>query len=68
MRLNPKKCVFGIVLEKFLGYLISARGIEANLDKDTSPDQYEASYQAEGDLKIEQKNSGIEQIHFKMHE
>lgn len=33
IRLNPKKCVFGIVLGKFLGYLVSTRWIEANLDK-----------------------------------
>lgn len=33
MRLNPKNYVFGISSGKFLGYLIYARGIEANLDK-----------------------------------
>jgi len=32
MKLNPKKCVFGVV-GKFLGFMISSRGIEANLDK-----------------------------------
>ncbi|XP_027181756.1 uncharacterized protein LOC113780142 [Coffea eugenioides] len=33
MMLNPKKCVFGVTSEKFLGYLVSRRGIEANPDK-----------------------------------
>lgn len=33
MCLNPKKWVFGVTLGKFLGYLVSLRGIEANLDK-----------------------------------
>ena len=33
MRLNPKKCVFGVTSKKFLGYLVSRRGIEANPDK-----------------------------------
>nr|KYP55843.1 Retrovirus-related Pol polyprotein from transposon opus [Cajanus cajan] len=33
MRLNPEKCVFGIVGGKFLGFMLSARGIEANPDK-----------------------------------
>ncbi|XP_027157746.1 uncharacterized protein LOC113759379 [Coffea eugenioides] len=33
MMLNPKKCVFGVISEKFLGYLVSRRGIEANPDK-----------------------------------
>nr|KYP73712.1 Retrovirus-related Pol polyprotein from transposon 297 family [Cajanus cajan] len=33
MRLNPKKCVFGVLGGKFLGFILSARGIEANHDK-----------------------------------
>jgi hypothetical protein len=31
--LNPKKCVFGILAGKLLGFLVSHRGIEANPDK-----------------------------------
>ena len=30
MRLNPKKCVFGIRSGKFLGFMVSQRGIDAN--------------------------------------
>jgi ribonuclease HI len=30
LRLNPKKCVFGVRQGKILGYLVSHRGIEAN--------------------------------------
>ena len=33
MKLNPTKCVFGVSFGKFLGHLISQRGIEANLEK-----------------------------------
>src|ERR1044072_3825910 len=33
IRLNPEKCSFGIEGGKFLGYIISARGIAANQDK-----------------------------------
>ena len=33
IRLNPKKCVFGVPAGKLLGYLISERGIEANPEK-----------------------------------
>jgi hypothetical protein len=33
MKLNPSKCVFGVSLGKFLGFMISQRGIEANPDK-----------------------------------
>nr|KYP51927.1 Retrovirus-related Pol polyprotein from transposon 17.6 [Cajanus cajan] len=33
MRLNPEKCTFGVRGGKFLGFMLSARGIEANRDK-----------------------------------
>ena len=33
MRLNPKKCTFGVTLGKLLGYMVSERGIEVDLDK-----------------------------------
>ncbi|XP_050207633.1 uncharacterized protein LOC126657052 [Mercurialis annua] len=33
MKLNPEKCAFGIKAGKFLGYLVSQRGIEANPEK-----------------------------------
>ena len=33
MKLNPSKCAFGVPLGKFLGFMVSHRGIEANPDK-----------------------------------
>jgi len=33
MRLNPKKCAFGVEGGKFLGFMLTYRGIEANPDK-----------------------------------
>jgi len=33
MRLNPEKCAFGVEEGKFLGFMLTHRGIEANLDK-----------------------------------
>ena len=33
MMLNPAKCVFGVPAGKLLGFLVSERGIEANLEK-----------------------------------
>src|SRR4051812_29806013 len=33
IKLNPKKCVFGVPAGKLLGYMVSARGIEANPKK-----------------------------------
>jgi hypothetical protein len=35
MKLNPAKCTFGVSSGKFLGYMVSSRGIEANPEKDT---------------------------------
>ena len=44
LRLNPKKCTFGVDSGKLLGYMISERGIEADPDQirailDMSPPQ-----------------------------
>ena len=33
MKLNPNKCAFGVSPGKFLGFMVSHRGIEANPDK-----------------------------------
>ncbi|KAL0370666.1 UNVERIFIED_CONTAM: Retrovirus-related Pol polyprotein from transposon opus [Sesamum angustifolium] len=33
MKLNPTKCTFGVKGGKFLGYMVSKKGIEANLEK-----------------------------------
>jgi ribonuclease HI len=33
MKLNPGKCAFGVSSGKFLGFMVSQRGIEANPDK-----------------------------------
>jgi len=36
IHLNPEKCVFGVPVGKFLGFMLIARGIEANPDKCTA--------------------------------
>ena len=33
MKLNSSKCAFGVTARKFLGFMVSQRGIKANLDK-----------------------------------
>ena len=33
MKLNPLKCAFRMASEKFLGFMVNHRGIEANLEK-----------------------------------
>ena len=33
IKLNPNKCVFGVTTGKFLGFMVSQRGIEVNSEK-----------------------------------
>ena len=33
LRLNPKKCIFGLTSRKLLGHIVSERGIEVDPDK-----------------------------------
>ena len=33
LKLNPQKCVFGVIAGKFLGFLVGQREIEANRKK-----------------------------------
>ena len=33
MKLNPSKCVFGVTVGKFLGFMVSQRGVEVNPEK-----------------------------------
>ena len=33
IKLNPSKCAFGVASRKFLEFMVSQRGIEANLEK-----------------------------------
>ena len=33
MKLNPSKCAFGVTAGKFLGFMVSHRGIEVNPEK-----------------------------------
>ena len=33
MKLNPNKCAFRVIAGKFLGFMVSNRGIEVNQEK-----------------------------------
>ena len=33
MKLNPSKCMFGVIAGKFLGFMVSQRGMKVNLEK-----------------------------------
>jgi hypothetical protein len=39
VKLNPEKCVFGVPRSMLLGYIVSQRGIEPNLEKVAALDQ-----------------------------
>jgi hypothetical protein len=43
MILNPKKCVFGVSLDKVQGYMVSARGIDRNPKKVEAIEQLQPS-------------------------
>ena len=42
LKLNPEKCVFGVPSGKLLGFFVSYRGVEANLDKIKAIEQIQA--------------------------
>jgi hypothetical protein len=44
MMLNHKKCVFGVSSEKLLNYMVSSRGIDANLKKVKAIEQLQSSW------------------------
>ena len=48
LKLNPKKCVFGVPSGKLLGFFVSHGGIEANPDKIKAIEQV----QAPGELRM----------------
>ena len=56
MRLNPSKCTFGVSLGKFLGFIVSHRGIEVN------PDKIQAILNMEPPWNIKKVQSLIERV------
>ena len=58
MKLNATKCVFAVVLGKFLGYMVSQRGIEANPDNN----QGQITKNSEGGSELDKKGCSSKQI------
>ena len=56
MKLNPSKCVFGVTAGKFLGFMVSQRGIEVN------PEKVQAILDSEGSAELERKSCSPKQI------
>lgn len=55
MKLNPEKCAFGVHSGKFLGFMVSERGIEANPEKYPNIARYGITYNEEGGLEPHRK-------------
>ena len=57
MKLNPSKCMFGVTTGKFLGFMVSQRGIEVNLEK------VRATKNDERSAKLKWENCSPKQVH-----
>ena len=62
MKLNPSKCTFGVTTGKFLGFMVSQRGIEVNLDKIQAIMELTPIEDCQGGTELEWKGSCIEQV------
>ena len=63
MKLNPTKCVFGVPAGKLLGFIVSERGIEANLEKNQCNTQIEEARGAKGCSENHGLYRGLEPVH-----
>ena len=58
MKLKAAKCVFAVVLGKFLGYMVSQQGIKANPDNNRG----QITKNSEGGLELDKKGRSSKQI------
>jgi hypothetical protein len=65
LKLNPKKCVFGVTKGKILGCLISAKRIEANPDKIRLSGKWRSQKQKRYS-EVERSSCSVEHIHFQI--
>ena len=63
MKLNPTKCSFGVSSGKFLGYIITHRGIEANPEQILGHSFNSFPEERQGGSKANGKDGGLEQVH-----
>jgi hypothetical protein len=66
MKLNPTKCSFGVSSGKFLGYLVTQRGVEANPDQIRSIREIESPKCIKDVQKAHWSSSSIEQVHLQV--
>jgi Reverse transcriptase (RNA-dependent DNA polymerase) len=66
MKLNLKKSFFGLAGEKFLGFMISKRGIEIYPSKSKSILDMAIPKKSQGIIVFDKKVRSIKQIHYKI--
>ncbi|KAL2516686.1 hypothetical protein Adt_12933 [Abeliophyllum distichum] len=67
MRLNPLKCAFGVASEKFLGYMVNQRGIEANPEKINALIEMKSPKKTEGCAMPDWEDGSPKQIRLQSH-
>ena len=63
MKLKSTKCVFVVASGKFLGFMVSQRGIEANPNKVKAIIEVKSPKTSEGGTKLDKKGCSPKQIH-----
>jgi hypothetical protein len=63
IKLNPEKCVFGVPRGMLLGFIVSERGIEANLEKGLSHNQHRTNQRPQGSIEGHGMPCGLEPLH-----
>ncbi|XP_075483605.1 uncharacterized protein LOC142523759 [Primulina tabacum] len=66
IKLNPAKCIFGVKSGKFLGFLVTNRGIEVNPEKIKTVLDMPSPPIYPGSAKINRENCCFISIHFKV--
>ena len=64
MKLNRNKCVFGVTAGKFLGFMVSERGIKVNLEKIRAI--VELAPPKTVGAKLERQDSSTKQVHLRI--
>ena len=63
LKMNPKKCAFGVSAIQFLGFLVHERGIEIGLKSQEAVKDNEAAYYEEGVTEAHRHNQICQTIY-----
>ena len=68
LRLNASKFSFGVGSGKFLGYMVTHRGIEVNPDQIKGNKQFTTTLESQGSPKANQNNCCLELVYLSVSE